>query len=108
MSKQGKLKRKIPKRELLKLAKERVQNNQPSEATDKELEAHPYETDIPLHETDYEYFANPDRDLGFLTAIQRLVCDENWCSLCSMIFLNIDSWFYGIVSNYIIQTFAAK
>ena len=71
LAKQGKLKRKLPKRELLKIAKERVQKNQFPESAIHGSEEYHNEADIPLHETDYQYFANPDRDLGFLTKLDR-------------------------------------
>lgn len=69
LSKQGKLKRKLPKSKLLQLIKDRTNPDKEKELREEDAPIQKEEQDIPLVEADYEYFATPGRDFSFLSEI---------------------------------------
>ena len=62
LAKQGKLKKKLGKRQLLQLAQRRTGHN----IEDRPVAPGTDVEDIPLEDTDFEFFGNGARDLGFL------------------------------------------
>ena len=76
LSKQGKLKRRVPKAKLMQLIKERTNPSHERELLEPDGVEEKEEQDIPLVEADYEYFATPGRDFSFLSDVgpRYMIC----------------------------------